>query len=76
MIRTLAIGSTRLAVALLVGSVAAAVEQPNVVFILADDLGFTDLACYGSGYDETPHLDRMAAEGMRFTNAYSCGANC
>ncbi|MGI9178338.1 MAG: sulfatase-like hydrolase/transferase, partial [Pirellulales bacterium] len=38
--------------------------------------GYTDLACYGSGYYETPHLDRMASEGMRFTNAYTCGANC
>jgi arylsulfatase A-like enzyme len=54
----------------------AADAQPNIVFILADDLGYTDLACYGSGYYQTPRLDRMAAEGMRFTDGYTCGPNC
>ncbi len=47
-----------------------AAEQPNVLFILADDLGWRDLACYGSTFHETPHLDRLAARGMKFTNAY------
>ncbi len=55
---------------------AVAQRQPNIVFILADDLGWTDLACYGSKYYRTPHLDRMAAEGMRFTSGYTCGPNC
>jgi hypothetical protein len=50
--------------------------RPNVVFILADDLGWTDLACYGSRYYETPHIDRLAAQGMRFTQGYTCGPNC
>jgi arylsulfatase A-like enzyme len=50
--------------------------RPNVVFILADDLGYTDLGCYGSGYYETPHIDQLAAEGVRFTDAYNCGPNC
>ncbi len=50
--------------------------RPNVVLILADDLGYTDLGCYGSRYYRTPHIDRMAAEGMRFTNGYTCGPNC
>ena len=59
----------------LIGS-AQEVKKPNVVFILADDLGWTDLGCYGSTYYETPHLDRMAAQGMRFTQGYSCGPNC
>ena len=49
---------------------------PNIVFILADDLGWTDLACYGSKYYETPEIDRMAAQGMKFTNGYTCGPNC
>ncbi|MCW5555676.1 MAG: sulfatase [Verrucomicrobiae bacterium] len=44
---------------------------PNVVFILADDLGWADLACYGSDLHETPHLDRLAREGMRFSQAYA-----
>jgi arylsulfatase A-like enzyme len=52
------------------------VRRPNIVFILADDLGYADLACYGSKYYETPNIDRMAAGGMRFTDGHSCGANC
>jgi arylsulfatase A-like enzyme len=51
-------------------------RKPNIVFILADDLGWTDLACYGSRYYETPNIDRLAAEGMRFTHGYTCGPNC
>lgn len=50
-------------------------EKPNLVFILADDLGYTDLACYGSGFYETPNLDRLAAGGMRFTNHHHA-QNC
>ncbi|MBM3878046.1 MAG: aryl-sulfate sulfohydrolase, partial [Verrucomicrobia bacterium] len=53
-----------------VGSVfelAAAPAKLNVVLILADDLGWTDLACFGSDLHETPHLDRLAREGMKFT---------
>jgi arylsulfatase A-like enzyme len=50
--------------------------RPNLVLILADDLGYTDLACYGSRFYETPHLDRMAAQGMRLTSGYTCGPNC
>ncbi|HEX6986079.1 MAG TPA: sulfatase, partial [Planctomycetaceae bacterium] len=55
---------------------APAAERPNVVFILADDLGWTDLGCQGSKYYETPNIDRLAAEGMRFTSGYACGPNC
>lgn len=51
-------------------------KRPNIVFILADDLGWTDLACYGSEYYETPNLDSLAAQGIRFTNGYTCGVNC
>ncbi len=54
----------------------AAERLPNIVFILADDLGWADLGCQGSGYYETPHVDRLAAQGMRFTHAYSAGPNC
>ncbi|HOW80792.1 MAG TPA: sulfatase-like hydrolase/transferase, partial [Verrucomicrobiota bacterium] len=51
-------------------------RPPNIVFILADDLGYTDVGCYGSKYYETPNIDRMAASGIRFTSGYSCGPNC
>lgn len=49
---------------------------PNVLFILADDLGWRDLSCYGSPFCETPHIDRLAREGLRFTQAYTAGAVC
>ncbi len=50
--------------------------KPNFVFILVDDLGWMDLGCYGSSFHETPCLDRLAAEGMRFTNAYASCPVC
>lgn len=53
-----------------------AAAKPNIIFILADDLGYTDLACYGSKYYETPNIDRLAAEGIRFTDGYTGGPNC
>lgn len=51
-------------------------KKPNVIFILADDLGYSDVGCNGSKYYETPNIDRMAAEGARFTDGYTCGLNC
>lgn len=59
-------------------SLAFAAEQrpPNVVFILADDLGINDLSCYGRKDQATPRLDRLAAEGMRFTSAYCAQPIC
>jgi len=50
--------------------------QPNFVFILADDLGWTDLGCYGSTFYETPNLDRLAATGMKFTQGYAACPVC
>ncbi len=50
--------------------------KPNLVFILADDLGWADLGCYGSAFYETPHLDQLAAKGMRFTDAYAACSVC
>lgn len=55
---------------------ALAAERPNIIYILADDLGYGDLGCYGQEHVQTPHLDRMAAEGMRFTQHYSGSTVC
>lgn len=51
-------------------------DKPNIVFILADDLGFKDVGFNGTDYYETPNIDRLAKEGMIFNNAYTGGANC
>ena len=48
----------------------------NFVFILIDDLGWADTGCYGSTFYETPHIDRLAGQGMRFTNAYAACPVC
>ncbi|MHC4879795.1 MAG: sulfatase [Planctomycetota bacterium] len=56
--------------------VAAAKQPPNVVLIFVDDLGWMDLSCQGSDYYRTPNIDRIAAEGMRFTNGYAACAVC
>ena len=53
-----------------------AAGHPNVVFILADDLGWKDLGCYGSAFYETPHLDALAKQGVRFTDAYAACNVC
>jgi arylsulfatase A-like enzyme len=50
--------------------------KPNFVFILVDDLGWADLACYGSTFHETPNLDRLAGQSMRFTSAYAACPVC
>lgn len=51
-------------------------KQPNIVFFLVDDLGWADLACNGSEFYETPHIDALAASGMRFTQAYAACPVC
>ena len=51
-------------------------EQRNVIIVYADDLGFGDLGCYGSHQIETPNLDRLCREGLKFTNAYATSAVC
>ena len=50
--------------------------RPNVIFILADDLGYGDLGCFGQKLIKTPNIDRLAAEGMRFTQAYAGATVC
>ncbi len=55
---------------------ASAARPPNILFILCDDLGINDLHCYGRKDHHTPHLDRLAAQGTRFTSAYASQAIC
>jgi arylsulfatase A-like enzyme len=52
------------------------VEKPNIVFILADDLGWGELSCFGNTFNETPNLNKLAAQGIRFTNAYAGAPVC
>ncbi|MCH8042770.1 MAG: arylsulfatase [Planctomycetes bacterium] len=51
-------------------------RKPNIIFIMADDLGYGDLGCYGQKQIKTPNIDRLAAEGMRFTNCYAGSTVC
>ncbi|MBI5083091.1 MAG: arylsulfatase [Acidobacteria bacterium] len=53
-----------------------AARRPNVILVVADDLGYGDLGCYGQKRIQTPHIDRLAAEGMRFTQAYAGSTVC
>src|SRR6185369_13379092 len=50
--------------------------KPNIIFIVIDDLGWKDLGCFGSTFYETPHIDKFAAQGMKFTNAYAACPVC
>jgi len=61
---------------LALGSIAKAEQPPNFIVILVDDLGWMDLSCQGSDYYKTPNIDRLATEGMRFTNGYAACAVC
>ena len=55
---------------------AAAGRPPNIIFILADDLGWAELGCYGNSFNETPHLDQLAQDGVRLTQAYAAAPVC
>jgi arylsulfatase A-like enzyme len=54
----------------------AAERLPNIIFLLADDLGGRDLHCYGHPYARTPNIDSLAEDGTRFTQFYAMGATC
>lgn len=58
------------------GTVTSASQPPNIILFLIDDLGWRDLGCQGSSYYRTPHIDKLASGGARFTNAYSACAVC
>ena len=65
-----------LACCMLTASVAVAAEKPNVIVIMADDLGYGDVSCYGATSLQTPHIDQLAAEGLRFTSGYCSASTC
>lgn len=51
-------------------------QRPNIIYIMADDLGYADLSCYGRTDYQTPHLDKLASQGVKFMNAYAAAALC
>lgn len=61
---------------LTINSFGQAPKQPNVIFILMDDMGYSDISCYGAKTVKTPHIDRMAAEGLRFTHFHTAASIC
>lgn len=65
-----------LIIALFAFAVANAQQKPNVIFILADDLGYGDLGCYGAGKIKTPNIDQLALQGLRFTDGHCTYATC
>src|SRR5712671_5464685 len=68
--------TTPLALALAARASRAQGAPPNIVFIMADDLGYADLSCYGRRDYSTPNIDRLATEGMKFMQAYANSAVC
>jgi arylsulfatase A-like enzyme len=73
--RAIALLIVLLGLACIVGA-ADAPRKPNIIFILADDLGYGDLGCYGQAQIQTPHIDKLALEGLRFTQAYAGATVC
>lgn len=63
-------------IALMLVSATMAADKPNVVLLYADDLGYGDVSCYGSKTISTPHIDKLAAEGLRFTDGHCAAATC
>ena len=66
----------RLLAAFLLAAAAHSADKPNIIFLLADDIGYADLSCYGAKHAKTPNLDRLAAQGCRFTDAHSPASTC
>ena len=68
---------SRLATFLLAAALPAiAASKPNVIFILGDDVGYGDVSCYGAHRVQTPNVDRLAAQGLRFTDGHCAAATC
>jgi arylsulfatase A len=65
-----------MAVVLVISSCTKAIEKPNIILIMFDDLGYGDLGCYGNKIIKTPHIDKLAEGGLRFTDFYAAGSWC
>ena len=82
LIRAMGLGAASLAIPGWAGSPECAMadpgpsKRPNFLFILIDDMGWSDVGCYGNKFHETPNIDRLAEQGMRFTDAYAAGPVC
>ena len=74
--RTVVSGAAALAASAAGAAQAASATRPNIIFILADDLGYADLSCYGRPDFKTPNIDRIAAGGTRFLQAYANSSVC
>jgi arylsulfatase A-like enzyme len=75
-IKTAGVGAASMTMPFQISSCTTGVKKPNIIFILADDLGYGDLGCYGQKRIKTPHIDAMAKEGMRFTQHYAGSTVC
>ncbi len=75
-LKAMGLGAAAMAAPRPVHGQAAAKDKPNIIYILADDLGYGDLSCYGQKMLKTPNLDKMAAEGIRFTQHYAGSTVC
>jgi arylsulfatase A-like enzyme len=62
--------------AIMCGPAFAAAQKPNLIFLMADDMGWGDAGCYGQKHIQTPNIDRLAREGTRFTDVYAGGSVC
>jgi arylsulfatase A len=69
-------GIVLLSAAVLLASEPTAASKPNILVIMADDLGYGDVSCYGATALKTPHIDQLAAEGLRFTSGYCSASTC
>jgi arylsulfatase A-like enzyme len=76
LLRNTAVGTAALAAGAIGAHAQPASKPPNIVFILADDLGYADVSCYGRRDFATPNIDRIAARGMRFLQGYANSAVC
>lgn len=75
-LKAIGLGAARMSLPILSHCAETRPRKPNIILVLADDLGWGELACYGNRFNETPNLDKLAGEGMRFTDAYAAAPVC